>query len=185
MLQRRGVFVQHYEGSIMNKPIWEIFKPGTNQPVSWVAHPANKRFAIFKNALPTLDDDLVLDKETGLVWPRHANVLTNAQTWLDANSTARELRLANRMGWRLPTVEELSSLLDPGTSDPALPTGHPFISVQFGDGVPAYWTSTNSENSGGAAWFVNFGGGGVGLGTKGIPGFAWPVRGGRGGVDWT
>ena len=108
--------------------------------------------------------------------------------WLDANTTTRELKLVGRIGWRLPTVEELSSLIDTRHSDPALPTGHPFLSVQFGIGVWAYWTSTNSENPSGAAWFVNLGSGGAGLATKGgnpeVLGFVLPVRGGRGDVNW-
>ena len=33
-------------------------------------------------------------------------------------------------GWRLPSVAELASLVDPANSNPALPTGHPFSNVQ-------------------------------------------------------
>jgi uncharacterized protein DUF1566 len=88
----------------------------------------------------------------------------------------------------LPTVEELSSLVDTRRSNPALPVGHPFVSVQAGATDPVYWTSTNHENPTAAAWFVNFNSGAAGLGTKGgspqILGFVWPVRGGRGGVNW-
>lgn len=53
-----------------------------------------------------------------------------------------------------------------------------FENVQLGDGVPAYWTRTNSEGTSDAAWFVNMGEGRAGLGNKTIAGFAWPVRGG-------
>jgi hypothetical protein len=171
------------------KPIWELFNDGTNSSVAWIDHPPNKRFATFNpGATNNPSDELVLDQETGLIWPRNANVPGAAMNWLDANTSTRELQLGGRIGWRLPTVEELSSLVDTRRSNPALPTDHPFLSVQFGDGVWSYWTSTNSENPSGAAWFVNLGSGSAGLATKGgepqVLGFVWPVRGGRGGVNW-
>ena len=129
----------------------------------------------------------MLDKETGLVWTRDANLL-GQHNWLDSNTLCRELELGNRSGWRLPAVEELSSLVDPSQPNLALPPGHPFVNVQIGTGVPAYWSSTNSENPTAAAWFVNFWRGAgphlAGLGNKSIPGFVWPVRGGAGGNNW-
>jgi hypothetical protein len=173
----------------MDKPIWGLFIDGTDTSVVWIDHRPNTRFAIYNPAgTNNPEDDLVLDKETGLIWPRNANLTGNALNWLDANTTCREAKIANRIGWRLPTVEELSSLIDARRLNPALPTGHPFVQVQFGQGVWAYWTSTNSENPCGAAWFVNLGSGDAGLATKGgnpqALGFVWPIRGGRGSVNW-
>jgi hypothetical protein len=175
-------------------PLWKIFRSGTNTSVEWTDHAPNPRFAIYdpKNdsdpANPaTLSDDFVLDKETGLVWARDANLL-GSNNWLDSNTLCRELQLGNRAGWRLPGVEELTSLVDPSQQNLALPTGHPFLNVQYGSGVPAYWSSTNCENPTGAVWFVNFWRGAgphlTGLGNKSIPGYAWPVRGGTGGNNW-
>jgi predicted ribosomally synthesized peptide with SipW-like signal peptide len=173
----------------MHKPIWELFIDGTDSSVVWIDHKLNNRFAIYNpGGTSNPGDDLVLDKETGLIWPRNANLKGTALNWLDANTTCRELQIVNRIGWRLPTVEELSSLIDTRRTNPSLPTGHPFVSVQFGQGVWAYWTSTNHENPSAAAWFVNLGSGGAGLAAKGgnpqVLGFLWPVRGGRGGVNW-
>jgi hypothetical protein len=173
-----------WSGMPSYRPIWEIFRAGTDISVPWITHSANKRFAIFKGSTGSPSDDLVLDKETGLIWPRTAQLPGGAINWLDANTKAREFVLASRIGWRLPTVEELASLTDTTQANPALPSGHPFITVQFGANAPAYWTSTNSENPSAAAWFVNLGSGGAGLGAKNLAGFAWPVRAGRGGVNW-
>jgi hypothetical protein len=169
----------------MSKPIWELFIDGSDTPVAWIDNKPNRRFAIY-NPGGTSDksDDLVLDKETGLIWPRNANPKVTALNWLDANTASREFKLANRIGWRLPTVEELSSLIDTRNSSPALPTGHPFLLVQVGEAAPAYWTCTNNENPSACAWFVNLTSGGAGLGSKSILGFVWPVRAGRGGVNW-
>jgi len=155
---------------------------------------ANTRFAIYDpednsnfSDASTLSDDLVLDRETGLIWARDANLI-GQRNWLDANTLCRELVLGNRAGWRLPSVEELSSLVDPAGQDLALPPGHPFVNVQYGSGKPAYWTSTNHENPSGAAWFLNFWTGAgphhAGLGSKTLMGHIWPVRGGTGGCNW-
>ena len=172
----------------MRTPIWEIFVDGTAKEIQWNDHAPNKRFAVHNAGSAPQADDLVWDKETGLIWPRDANLNGSAVGWLDANTIARELRLGRRAGWRLPSVEELATLVDTSRSDPALPNGHPFLSVQFGPSAPGYWTSTNHENPDQSAWFVNFSSGAAGLGSKGGPaptsGFVWPVRGGRGGVSW-
>lgn len=176
----------------MKKPVWRIFLDASDTDVPWITHKPNPRFSIYSAAPETANDDLVLDKETGLIWPRNPTAIAGASpfTWLDANTRCREIKIVNRIGWRLPTVEELSSLVDTkphAPTMPALPVGHPFIGVKFGSGIDPYWTSTNYENSagsGGSAWFVELGGGAAGLGLKGNMGYAWPVRGGRGGVSW-
>ena len=172
-------------------PVWGIFRDGGDESIQWIDHSANPRFAVHtpQGVVPGTpgSKDVVLDKETGLVWARNANLL-GTRNWLDANTLCRELELADRIGWRLPTVEELSSLFDPRHAPLALPPGHPFQNVQHGSGVPAYWTASNAENPAGAAWFVNpWRGAGphlAGLGNKSIPGYVWPVRGGAAGVNW-
>jgi hypothetical protein len=172
-------------------PEWRIFRDGAGDSIRWVENPANLRFAIHASqggaSQPQGSEGVVLDKETGLIWARNANLL-GMRNWLDANTLCRELELVNRMGWRLPTVEELSSLVDPRQAPLALPHGHPFLNVQHGSGVAAYWTASNAENPAGAAWFVNLWRGAsphlAGLGNKAIPGNVWPVRGGSSGINW-
>lgn len=177
------------------KPVWNISKNGTSKSVRWVDHKPNPRFAIYdpqhdSNPInpDTLSDDLIFDKETGLVWSRDANLI-GQHNWLDSNTLCREFVLGNRSGWRLPSVEELSTLLDLKQTDLALPGGHPFINVQYGTGIYAYWTCTNHENPGTAAWFVNFWRGAgphlTGLANKTTQGHVWPVRGGLAGINWS
>jgi hypothetical protein len=61
--------------------------------------------------------------------------------------------LGNRLGWRLPTVNELASLVDPSRSDPALPAGHPFNDVQLSD---HYWSATTDSRDLDNRWVVGF-----------------------------
>ena len=143
----------------MHRPIWELFLDATATPIPWIDHPPNTRFAVFSAGTPNQLDDLVWDKETGLVWPRNAGIGGAAMNWYDVNTTARELRLATRIGWRVPTVEELSSLVDARRTSPALPIGHPFLGIQPAN---SYWTSTNAENPANSAWFVNLASGAAG-----------------------
>jgi hypothetical protein len=95
--------------------------------------PASGRFMV----LSAFGDEAVLDRETGLVWERAPS--SSLLTFHDANRRAQHLRTGGRMGWRMPRVEELFSLLDPTQINsfglPALPAGHPFQGVMAG----IYW----------------------------------------------
>jgi len=161
-----------------NIPIWEITQGKTATSIKWESHTPNQRFAIYDAGTPENEsDDLVLDKETGLIWPRNANIPKGMLTWQDAMNYCRNhVQLGNRKGWRLPTIEELLSLIDPSLSNPALPDGHPFINVQ---GV-FYWSSTTYESSSSRAWFVSMGVGFTQVYSKSVSYFVWPVRGGNG-----
>jgi hypothetical protein len=103
--------------------------------------PASTRFVVLSNWIDSnfpSGGAAVLDRETGLVWERSPT--TTTFDWFLAQDRCNSLGLGNRMGWRLPTLQELASLMDktvppPG---PTLPTGHPFQNVQQGP----YWTAT-------------------------------------------
>jgi hypothetical protein len=87
------------------------------------------------------------------------------------------LSVGNRKGWRLPTLQELASLIDPSAPPPTLPPGHPFIGVQSS----GYWSASTYVNNSGFAWLVTFSDGSVETFGKGaFPLLAWCVRGGHG-----
>ena len=73
-----------------------------------------------------------------------------SRTWDDAVHYCYDKTVGGRKGWRLPTVEELASLIDTTQNNPALPSGHPFSNVKSS----FYWSSTTYAAITGYAWFV-------------------------------
>jgi hypothetical protein len=88
----------------------------------------------------------VLDKETQLVWEQSPSLSTH--TWFNARAACLNASVGGRKGWRLPTVHELASLIDPTQSNPALPVGHPFSNVQAFN----YWSLSTVVDNAGLAW---------------------------------
>jgi Protein of unknown function (DUF1566) len=120
--------------------------------------------------------ELVLDRLTGLVWPRNANLAEWPLTWPEALEFVAVMNRARRLGfadWRLPNRRELRSLMSHHTSRPALPQGHPFIDVFSG----WYWTSTSAAISPAHAWYVHTEGARMFYGGKDQSYMVWLVRG--------
>ncbi len=142
-------------------------------PDSWKkVLPASERFELVMN------DEAVLDKETCLVWERSPT--TQRFDWYDANDYCYTKYVGGRMGWRLPTVEELASLIDPTQPAPTLPAGHPFTNVQS-DAYDAYWSATTGIHQSDKVWLVFFGSGVVDFNSKSLDDVCvWCVRGGHG-----
>jgi hypothetical protein len=83
------------------------------------------------------DNTGVLDLETGLVWER--GITNGSVPWAAAESSCLGSFSGGRGGWRLPTYEELQSLVDPNASGPPyLPDGHPFLNASN----EGFWTAT-------------------------------------------
>ena len=134
-------------------------------PPSWSQTlPAIDRFEL------VMGNAAVLDRETGLVWERSPD--TDKRDWFNAGIRCLTKTVANRKGWRLPTVQELASLQD-GT---LLPAGHPFLNVQN----DIYWSaSTTAANGPALAWFVSFADGHIANIFKTVTYNFWCVRGGQ------
>ena len=122
----------------------------------------------------TVTGEVVRDRLTGLAWARRADpggepvawqeALDRVSAWNDEHGTAQ-------LVWRLPTINELASLVDCDAHSPALPDGHPFIGLQDG-----YWSATTSFFECDWAWVLYLDKGACGVGHK--PGrtfFLWPV----------
>jgi len=135
---------------------------------------AKERFVV----LPAFSQKAVLDRETGLVWERSPS--TKLGTWLEAMGDCYSRIVGDRLGWRLPTIEELASLIDPTqSSPPLLPRGHPFKNVQSGGQL--YWSSTSLFSTPPKAFAMKPSNGTVGVNIKALrEGLVWCVRGGYG-----
>ena len=150
--------------------------PSWDQTLACTTLTTCPRFIVLSN----MNSDAVLDRETGLVWEKSPS--TEGVTWFIAQDHCNELSKGNRMGWRLPTLQELASLFDPSVAfnELALPAGHPFENVQTST---TYWSATTTVgNNATVAWNVPFvGGAGPGSASKGFFSFlVWCVRGGQG-----
>src|SRR5215218_3368442 len=56
----------------------------------------------------------VLDRETGLVWQQA--LADGTSIWTEAHAICNNTLTGGRAGWRLPTIQELASLIDTGAS---------------------------------------------------------------------
>ena len=141
-------------------------------PPAWSQKlPGAERFEL------VLDGAAVLDKETGLVWEQ--TVSTNARIWTQAIIYCDTKEVAGRKGWHLPTIEQLSSLVDSSVvGAPKLPAGHPFTGVGQTN-YWYYWSATSVTDDAAVAWVVNFASGELNLNDKPDPYQVWCVRGGQ------
>jgi hypothetical protein len=125
----------------------------------------------------------VLDRETGLVWEQSPS--TSEKSWVQALQHCMARSVGNRRGWRLPTVQELASLIDPSVPNPGpiLPAGHPFSNVRSGT-FDEYWSVTTDPLSRDFAWTLSFRDGVMTLSDRFGLSFVWCVRGGQGVDRW-
>ena len=141
--------------------------------------PANTRFVrvffeeVCANNLCARVAQAILDRETGLVWERSPSSLV--MNWRIAQGHCATAVHGSRMGWRLPTVAELTSLLDPSVEfGVRLPPGHPFLNIS---GETHYWTATPDETSDASHFTVDVDHPQAGSVADSDGFFAWCVRG--------
>ena len=114
----------------------------------------------------------ILDHLTRLLWRRSASLTPQPVVWREALAAVAELnRKGSENSWRLPTINELESLVDCANHNPALPSGHPFVDVQ-----DIYWSSTTSLFEPDWAWALYLEKGATGIGQKRYAQFSvWAV----------
>jgi hypothetical protein len=139
------------------------------------------RFIVLSN----MNSDAVLDRETGLVWEKSPSEILEPGSFAAARCSGETI--GNRMGWRLPTVQELKSLIDPSKSNPALPPGHPFINLHHNlFAFDFYWSASVSSQTAIPAdnllqvSFAVYNSGGTAPRTGSSSARTWCVRGGQG-----
>jgi murein DD-endopeptidase MepM/ murein hydrolase activator NlpD len=144
-----------------------------------------------------IGSDIVRDNVTGLEWVKDGNLMATHDPAFDADGTSGDGMVTwqhaldyvaklnddnylEHSDWRLPTIKELSTLVDS-----SIPSPSPTINTSyFPDTVAfcSYWSSTASAYGTVDAWGVSFGYGFVGISSKGFYGcYVRAVRGGQAG----
>ncbi len=100
--------------------------------------------------VPLLDGEAVKDAVSGLVWEREPDYIFDV--WDSSISRCAAKTVGGRQGWRAPSIEEITSLVDLDQQDPSLPAGHPFRNIKSG----VYWTSTAHPTDDIVAWQMSF-----------------------------
>ena len=123
--------------------------------------PIKPRFSVLSK-----DPAWVLDKTTGLQWQKAPS--SEPLPWTNAVAYCTNLGDDSR----LPEVKELISLVDYSQFTPALPSGHPFTTVQSG----IYWSATTYAFFPSLAWLMSFDNGQNNHYDKGNLYLPWCVR---------
>ena len=120
-------------------------------------------------------DGTVTDNLTGLMWTKNGQQIFWKYHWATAVDLCESLVYPEIDGydnWRLPTLEELQSLIDVNYSNPPLPSDHPFQNV-----APfLHWTTTPYPTIHEHVHYVYLPTGASYYHCKAAYGHLWPVR---------
>ena len=120
-------------------------------------------------------DGTVTDNLTNLMWTKDAQQIVWKFHWDTAVDLCETLIYPEVDGyddWRLPSLEELQSLLDANHNNPPLPLDHPFQNI-----APfVYWTSTSYATIHEHVHYVYMTTGYTFYHCKAAYGYIWPVR---------
>jgi len=102
-------------------------------------------------------DGTVTDNNTGLMWQQATadinkdNVIddNDKRNWQEAKNECENLSFAGYSDWRLPSLFELTTIVDYDRFNPA-------INSVFSCESSYYWSSGSYTNGASSAWFVNF-----------------------------
>lgn len=117
-------------------------------PVSFAEQPATSSTS--GRFMAVFGGTAVTDVQTGFTWEQSPDFFYGA--WTEAIAHCQAKTVGGQEGWRLPSIKELSTLIDSSQKDPALPSGHPFRDIKSS----IYWSSTPSESDDIVAWHVSF-----------------------------
>jgi hypothetical protein len=138
--------------------VCERYPPAVCADPNWAEWPVPNGQVDVTAGAPNLEsytdngDGTVTDNVTWLMWQQA--VPTRTYTWAQALAYCPTLTLAGHSDWRLPSVIELSSIVDQGQS-------YPSINSTYFPSTPSdyFWTASASPLAGSPsyAWLVDFG----------------------------
>lgn len=95
--------------------------------------------------------EVVIDSEYKLMWQDNIDVKTIKMNWTDAKKFCNNLNLGSFNDWRLPSKNELITILDTYEHNPIIST------IFKHKKVGLYWSITEWENNPKSfAWFISF-----------------------------
>ena len=122
----------------------------------------------------------IIDTKTGLIWVKNPHIdlpekFKNEMNWQDAIDACKGLNFAGHKDWRLPTAEELISIID---WEAGAKINEPTINIKFFTDTKCcwYWTITPCPWDTGYARVVGFYYGDVDDSSKDYSNYVRPVR---------
>lgn len=94
--------------------------------------------------------EVVVDHKSHLMWQDNADAKSIKKNWESSAEYCHNLSLAQQQDWRLPTKDELLSIVDTKRSNPAIYSAFENVMSDY------YWSSSNNINYNDFAWNVTF-----------------------------
>jgi hypothetical protein len=134
------------------------------------------------------DDGGLHDLDRTFTWSMSGSTLPNGQVFTNFIAALNAGNFAGRRDWRLPTLEELQTIVSTGGTTPGRPVVPPAFDDDCRPGCTSsqcsctkalnYWTATIDVGNNQRAWYVLFNTGQSGTGLKTLQFYARAVRGG-------
>lgn len=93
------------------------------------------------------NDGTITDNLTGLMWQKYTTPVKHS--WKNAIHYCKNLEFVGYNDWRLPSIQELQSIVDYEQHNPAI---YPVFSAESA----WYWSSSTDASSAHNAWYVVF-----------------------------
>ena len=106
---------------------------------------------LFSMSLLTADATIVRVKGSNLMWEDTTHSEETKVTFMEAKSYCRDLKLGRYSDWRLPTLQELLSIVNYKRYKPAIINGFSHVNRDT-----LYWSKTPYIKESDEYWGVNF-----------------------------
>lgn len=103
--------------------------------------------ALCEDRFTVLDETRIYDRATELTWEQAGS--TDKVSFPEAEQYCRKLAKGSGLGWRLPKIKELATIIDENSYHPSI---YPIFQTQS----RFYWSSTRNAADNDFAWLVNF-----------------------------
>jgi len=94
--------------------------------------------------------DVVIDIKLGLMWQDNSAAKSIKKNWKGAKKYCKNLSLVGHSNWRLPSYDELLTIVDYDRFDPAIMPSFKNVASS------SYWSSSQDVSDAKYAWYVDF-----------------------------